>query len=189
MTRKNDDQPLNEKQVFTTGEAARVCNVSQQTIIRCFDAGRLQGFKVPGSRFRRIPRNELLRFMKQNNIPLERLDSGPLRVLVVGLSPRRVDPVIAQHSVDREVEIRHAENAWEAGFLTHEFRPNLTLIAADTAGFDERSVRARIENDPALCDGRIVCVSHECNGNPNGSGSGSASLDAVSVAVRELLSA
>ena len=27
----------NGKQVFTTGEAARLCNLSQQTIIRCFD--------------------------------------------------------------------------------------------------------------------------------------------------------
>ncbi|MEM9882815.1 MAG: helix-turn-helix domain-containing protein, partial [Planctomycetota bacterium] len=46
-----------DKQVYTTGEAAEVCKVSQQTIIRCFDAGRLQGFRVPGSRFRRIPRD------------------------------------------------------------------------------------------------------------------------------------
>ena len=46
------------KTVFTTGEAAKVCKVSQQTIIRCFDSGQLKGFRVPGSRFRRIPRNE-----------------------------------------------------------------------------------------------------------------------------------
>ena len=47
------------KQIFTTGEAAELCNVSQQTIIRCFDQGRLDGFRVPGSRFRRIPRESL----------------------------------------------------------------------------------------------------------------------------------
>jgi hypothetical protein len=28
-----------EKKIFTTGEAAQVCKVSQQTIIRCFDSG------------------------------------------------------------------------------------------------------------------------------------------------------
>ena len=44
------------KTVFTTGEAAKICKVSQQTIIRCFDNGQLKGFRVPGSRFRRIPR-------------------------------------------------------------------------------------------------------------------------------------
>ena len=40
---------LASKQVFTTGEAAELCKVSQQTIIRCFDRGRLTGFRVPGS--------------------------------------------------------------------------------------------------------------------------------------------
>ena len=31
------------KTVFTTGEAAKICKVSQQTIIRCFDSGQLKG--------------------------------------------------------------------------------------------------------------------------------------------------
>ncbi len=69
MVRGNGSDNWAKKQVFTTGEAAEICKVSQQTIIRCFDAGRLQGFRVPGSRFRRIPRIELLRFMKANDIP------------------------------------------------------------------------------------------------------------------------
>ncbi len=53
------------KEVYTTGEAAKICRVSQQTIIRCFDEGRLKGFKVPGSRFRRIPKKYLIAFMKE----------------------------------------------------------------------------------------------------------------------------
>ena len=52
------------KTVFTTGEAAEVCKVSHQTIIRCFDSGRLKGFRVPGSRFRRIPREALIAFLR-----------------------------------------------------------------------------------------------------------------------------
>ena len=66
------------KSVFTTGEAAAVCKVSQQTIIRCFDSGRLIGFRVPGSKFRRIPREELIRFMRENNIPLDTLEEAEL---------------------------------------------------------------------------------------------------------------
>ena len=50
--------------------------VSQQTVIRCFDSGKLKGFRVPGSRFRRIPREALLTFMKDNQIPLDHLESG-----------------------------------------------------------------------------------------------------------------
>ncbi len=58
------------KDIFTTGEAAKFCRVSQQTIIRNFDEGRLKGFKVPGSKFRRIPKESLIKFMMENNIPL-----------------------------------------------------------------------------------------------------------------------
>src|SRR6476659_2644446 len=71
------------KDVYTTGEAADICKVSQQTIIRCFDAGRLGGFRVPGSKFRRIPRDALIAFMKDNQIPLDNLESGRRKVLVV----------------------------------------------------------------------------------------------------------
>ena len=71
------------KTVFTTGEAAKICKVSQQTIIRCFDSGQLKGFRVPGSRFRRIPREALYRFMKENGIPTDALESGRRRILIV----------------------------------------------------------------------------------------------------------
>jgi excisionase family DNA binding protein len=83
MVKGNGTEDWASKQVFTTGEAADVCKVSQQTIIRCFDSGRLQGFRVPGSRFRRIPRAELLRFMRANDIPTDVLESTRKRILVV----------------------------------------------------------------------------------------------------------
>ena len=48
MSQNNGSSHSELKQVFTTGEAAEICKVSQQTIIRCFDSGRLKGFRVPG---------------------------------------------------------------------------------------------------------------------------------------------
>ena len=74
---------MSTKTVFTTGEAAKICKVSQQTIIRCFDNGSLKGFRVPGSRFRRIPRHELYSFMRDNGIPTDALESGKRKALIV----------------------------------------------------------------------------------------------------------
>jgi two-component system, OmpR family, response regulator RpaA len=59
---------------LTTGEAARICKVSQQTIIRCFDSGELEGYRVPGSRFRRITEKKLRAFMEAHNMPTDRLN-------------------------------------------------------------------------------------------------------------------
>jgi excisionase family DNA binding protein len=72
-------EALASKRVFTTGEAAVICGLSQQTIIRCFDSGRVAGFRVPGSKFRRIPRDELVGFMRRNNLPMGVFQSGPTR--------------------------------------------------------------------------------------------------------------
>ncbi len=60
--KKNNDRAT--KKVFSTGDAAAICKISQQTIIRCFDSGRLEGFRVPGSRYSRIPRDCLIKFIR-----------------------------------------------------------------------------------------------------------------------------
>lgn len=41
--------------VLTTGQAARLLRRSQQSVIRAFDGGHLKGWRIPGSRFRRLP--------------------------------------------------------------------------------------------------------------------------------------
>jgi excisionase family DNA binding protein len=62
------------KTVFSTLEAAKVCKVSEQAVIQSFDSGQLKGYRLPGSRDRRIPRESLLRFMEENGIPTDDLD-------------------------------------------------------------------------------------------------------------------
>src|SRR5438552_4746461 len=96
------------KTVFTTGEAAEICKVSQQTIIRCFDSGRLKGFRVPGSRFRRIPRDALIAFMRDNGIPPDSLDSGKSKVLVVDDDPEIVELFVDVLDRDGRFEVRTA---------------------------------------------------------------------------------
>ena len=46
---------------------------------------------MPGSRFRRIPREALVAFMKDNGIPSDNLDSGKRKVLVVDDDPEIVE--------------------------------------------------------------------------------------------------
>jgi hypothetical protein len=54
----------NAKQMlFTTGDVAGFCGLSPQIIIRCFDYGIIKGFKIPGSKHRRIPIDSLVEFL------------------------------------------------------------------------------------------------------------------------------
>ena len=72
-----------DKDVLTTGEVAKICNVAPRTVSKWFDSGQLKGYRIPGSKDRRIPVAELYRFMKAHQIPMDGITSGNTRVLVV----------------------------------------------------------------------------------------------------------
>jgi len=55
--------------VLTTGDVANICNVAPRMVSIWVDNGLLNGYRIPGSRDRRIPIPELVRFMKTHNIP------------------------------------------------------------------------------------------------------------------------
>jgi len=61
------------KEVFTTGEVARISGLAVSTVVRLVDTGVLPGFKVPHSKHRRIRRKSLVRFFASNpDMPHER---------------------------------------------------------------------------------------------------------------------
>lgn len=159
MARSNGNPNWADKQVFTTGEAAEICKVSQQTIIRCFDSGRLQGFRVPGSRFRRIPRVELLRFMKANEIPTESLESTTKRVLVVDDDEQIIELVRDVLGRDERFEVKTASTGYDAGMLTEQFRPHLILLDYMLPDINGNLVCQRIRANPDLKDTKVLFVS------------------------------
>lgn len=147
------------KTVFTTGEAAKICKVSQQTIIRCFDSGQLKGFRVPGSRFRRIPRDALYRFMKENNIPTDALESGRRGILIVDDDPGVVELITDVLSRDNRFEIRSVNNGFAAGMQAKEYHPDLIVLDVMLPDINGKAVCELIRSDPTMSDIRIICIS------------------------------
>ena len=147
------------KDLFTTGEAAEICRVSQQTIIRCFDAGRLEGFRVPGSRFRRIPRQNLIKFMKDNNIPLDSIESGKRKVLVVDDDAEIVELIVEVLERDGRFELKTASSGYEAGMATERFRPELILLDYMLPDVNGNVVCQTIRRNPEFENIKIVIVS------------------------------
>ena len=147
------------KTVFTTGEAAKVCNVSQQTIIRCFDSGQLKGFRVPGSRFRRIPRDVLYRFMKDNGIPTDALESGRRRALIVDDDEELVELIRDVFDADGRFDVRVANNGFDAGMLVKEYKPDIIVLDVMLPDINGKEVCQRVRSDSTLDDVRIICIS------------------------------
>jgi len=147
------------KTVFTTGEAAKICKVSQQTIIRCFDSGQLKGFRVPGSRFRRIPRDLLYKFMKENGIPTDALESGKRKALLVDDDEELVELIRDVLDSDGRFDVRVANNGFDAGMMVKEYHPDVIVLDVMLPDINGKEVCQRVRSDPALDDVRIICIS------------------------------
>ncbi|MEZ6317158.1 MAG: response regulator [Phycisphaerales bacterium] len=163
MADETPNESWADKKIFTTGEAAKVCKVSQQTIIRCFDSGRLGGFRVPGSKFRRIPRDELMRFMRANDIPLTVLEGGTKRVLVVDDDPKILD--LFEDVLDRAggFDVKTASTGYDAGMLTESFRPHLIVLDYMLPDINGNVVCERVRSGERADQVRILCVSGVVN--------------------------
>jgi excisionase family DNA binding protein len=147
------------KTVFTTGEAAKICKVSQQTIIRCFDNGQLKGFRVPGSRFRRIPREMLYKFMKDNGIPTDALESGRRKVLLVDDDTELVEIMTKFLEEDGRFEVKIATTGFDAGMLVKEYRPDIIVLDVMLPDINGKEVCQRVRADNTMEDVRILCIS------------------------------
>ena len=147
------------KTVFTTGEAAKICKVSQQTIIRCFDSGQLKGFRVPGSRFRRIPREQLYSFIRDNGIPTDALESGKRKVLIVDDDLELVELIVDVLEKDGRFEVRSVNNGFDAGMMVKEYHPDIIVLDVMLPDINGKEVCQRVRSDKAMADVKIVCIS------------------------------
>lgn len=55
---------------YSTGEAAKLCNVGLRVIVKWFDSGSLKGYKIPGTLIRKIPERDLVDFMRVHGMPI-----------------------------------------------------------------------------------------------------------------------
>lgn len=154
---------MRHKAVYTTGEAAEICKLSQQTIIRCFDSGQLNGFRVPGSKFRRIPRASLLQFMKENNIPLDGFSGDKIRVLVVDDDPEIVELFLDALQSDGRFEVATAQTGYDAGVLTQQFHPDIVVLDYMLPDINGNVVCKTIRDNPELSHIKILIISGMVN--------------------------
>ena len=65
---------LKRQRKFTTGQVARICDVTPQTAAKWIDSGELKGYRIPGGNDRRVSRASLITFLKKHGMPLRGLD-------------------------------------------------------------------------------------------------------------------
>jgi excisionase family DNA binding protein len=147
------------KDVLTTGEVAKICNVAPRTVSKWFDSGALHGYRIPGSKDRRIPLNQLIRFMKQHGMPLNGLMTGCTRVLIVDDEQDIVEVLekILENEAKYEVEI--ARSGFGAGVTAEKFRPHVILLDMHLRDVDGREVCKQVKSNTDLQLTKVIAIS------------------------------
>ena len=131
---------VSESTVFTTGDVARICQVAPRTVSKWFDTGRLKGYRIPGSLDRRIPRDSLIEFMRSHGMPLGELGAVQGgKVLIIGM-PAFERAIVEKLLLASGMTTSSAENAFEAGALAMEQRPQCVVIDASIGPMEARII-------------------------------------------------
>lgn len=147
------------KDVLTTGEVAAICKVAPRTVSKWFDSGRLKGYRIPGSKDRRIPLDQLIRFMRAHNIPMNGLESGATRVLVAEGDPDIADLLSAALTKEAGYEVHLARSAFEAGVAAEVFHPHVMLFDVEVAGLAARETIRAIRGMPDISQVKLIAMS------------------------------
>ncbi len=151
------------KNVLTTGDVARICNVAPRTVSKWFDNGQLKGYRIPGSKDRRIPRSELLRFMKEHNIPEAGLEADQIRVLIVGSNLQESSALADSLTAKGSYEIQTVQSAFEAGVNVLRFSPHVILISLFSEAVDAEEICRSVRSDEQLQTIKVLALANQLN--------------------------
>ena len=148
-----------EKDVLTTGEVAKICNVASRTVSKWFDSGQLRGYRIPGSKDRRIPLSNLRKFMKNHGIPMDGLMSGNTRVLIVDSDEEVLSTLRTILSEQTSYEVRTATTAFAAGLECERFRPHVLLLDLHLSDGDGKHIINLIQTSDDVQATKVIGMS------------------------------
>ena len=148
------------KNVLTTGDVARICHVAPRTVSKWFDSGQLKGYRIPGSRDRRIPLSELVRFMKLHNMPVEALPMGKTRVLVVDADAVSAAGFARALEEKGGYEVETVGTTFETGLIAQKFSPHVMLISLLSGEIDAAEICKSVRADEELQAVKLIAVAN-----------------------------
>lgn len=148
-----------QKDILTTGEVAKICNVAPRTVSKWFDSGQLRGYRIPGSKDRRIPMAALIRFMKAHNIPLDGLQSGKTRVLIVDQASEIVEVLTKVLVEQANYEVKTADSGFAAGIECEKFRPHVLLLDMHLGDVKGEDVLKLVRSSDDLQATKVIAMS------------------------------
>ena len=158
---------MRRKDVFTTGEVAKICRVGVSTVLKWFNSGRLKGYRMPGSQDRRIPIENLIRFMKEHGIPLRGLEDY-LRYKVLLVATDATFDRLFRESLSKIEDYRfeYASSVFEFGAFVATMRPDAIVIDFSLGRREAVQIVSYLRKDDAYAATLIIGLASEDEAEP-----------------------
>ena len=155
--------------VFTTSQVGKICKVAPRTVSKWFDSGRLRGYRIPGSQDRRIPREHLIRFLKEHNMPLGELEEeGWHKILIIGAEPLFITRVRELLPEDEDYKYEVAHSGFEAGIQAESFHPDTIIIDLAMGRSEALQIAQNLRRNPQYETTLIIALASEDEPSPEG---------------------
>lgn len=156
------------KKVFTTGQVAKICKVAPRTVSKWFDSGRLKGYRIPGSQDRRIPREQLIRFLKEHGMPLGELEEEEWhKVLLIGTEKLFTDRIKELLPENDDFKYELAQSGFEAGTLAQSFHPDTIIIDMGLGRAESIQITANLRRNDSYGQTLIIALAGEDEADPD----------------------
>jgi excisionase family DNA binding protein len=157
------------KKVFTTGQVAKICKVAPRTVSKWFDSGRLRGYRIPGSQDRRIPREALIKFLKEYGMPLGELEEESWhKVLLIGAEKLFIDRLQELLPDDEDYKYEVANSGFEAGIKAESFHPDTIVVDLAMGRSEGLQIAQNLKSKPHYEQTLIIALASEDEASPEG---------------------
>jgi len=149
------------KNVLTTGDVAKICNVAPRTVSKWFDSGQLKGYRIPGSKDRRIPVSELIRFMKENDMPAPTIPIGKIRILIADSNSETAGRLADSLKNTADYEVQTARNTFESGLAVEKFEPQILLINLLAKDISTTDICKALRSNEQLNAIKVIAIANQ----------------------------
>jgi len=145
------------KEAYTTGDVAKLCQVTINTVVKWIESGELIGYKLP-SGARRIKHRDLLEFMRRRGIPTDAIEGEGFKVLVVDDDEEILKMLRRVFTRKKGYTLFEATKGFEAGFIASKEKPDVVFLDIALPDIDGRKVVEMMRASEELKETKIIAM-------------------------------
>ncbi|MBD3166695.1 response regulator [bacterium] len=145
---------------FTTGQIARHCHVTPETVANWIKKGRLKAGTTPGGHYR-VFREELVRFCRSHGfevLPEWENKLKPPTILIIDDDADLIDALMP-HLEGGERRVVGASDVAQAGLMLMKHRPDVVILDLHLPGTDGIRIASMLRKETELSGTRIIVLS------------------------------